>query len=771
MTDSIFKQIGAVVGAAVTDLNNRVDHIEITNNLGIPIIDEGGIGVIDTSIVPSTNVTYDLGSPTKMWKDIYVGPGSLYVNGQKVLQDNSGTITISADLDQNVQIKTSGSGDIEFYPSGTGVLQMKGTVSLLAGTNLTTSDGQPINCPAGFSNLTIQNLTVTGTTTTVNTENVSIADNILTLNSNVIGTPSENAGIEVERGDENNAKILYNETLDAWQFTNDGSTYLTLGNVEDHEHTIYDISGLQTALDNKVDDSQVLTNVPVGAVFTDTVYTHPATHSISEVDGLQLTLDGKLSIIGNAATASKLITARTISLTGDVTGSAIFDGSGNISISTTASGGGATVLNDLTDVDLTTTTPVEGSYLRYDGTKWVPVDENIGSIKVLTPGITNPIIGATLELSLFSASTTVFQSVGNDIHESTDWQISTDISFNNIIFESLNDATNKESINLSNIGLSPDTQYYIRVKHNGLYDNDENWSAIVNFKLFVDGEQIYTTPGTYSWECPSGVTNVSVVCIGGGGSGWLQDSYAGGGGGGGLGWKNNITVIPGNLYTVVVGTGGSRPLSYSDTNCGNGPGEDSFFIDTFTVKGGGGLRGERVLSYTVSPDNGGTFVGDGGGKGGSGGANYVYCGGGGGAGGYIGYGGNANVCTGSAALESGTLAGSAEPGSGGGGAGGGGYSEYTAGSGGGVGLFGVGIDGAGGINYHNDGGGGYGGSGGTDAAQDPYNGYTSTYNTPGLFGGGSGGSDNTTYKEVAAGASGAVRIIWGNGRSFPSNAN
>ena len=43
-------------------------------------------------------------------------------------------------------------------------------------------------------------------------------------------------------------------------------------------HSISEVSGLQTALDNKVDDSQVLTNVPAGALFTDTVYTHPATH-------------------------------------------------------------------------------------------------------------------------------------------------------------------------------------------------------------------------------------------------------------------------------------------------------------------------------------------------------------------------------------------------------------------------------------------------------------------------------------------------------------
>ncbi len=58
--------------------------------------------------------------------------------------------------------------------------------------------------------------------------------------------------------------------------------------------TIQQTDGLQDALDAKVDDSQVLTNVPANAVFTDTVYTHPANHAISVITGLQAALDGKV---------------------------------------------------------------------------------------------------------------------------------------------------------------------------------------------------------------------------------------------------------------------------------------------------------------------------------------------------------------------------------------------------------------------------------------------------------------------------------------------
>ena len=67
------------------------------------------------------------------------------------------------------------------------------------------------------------------------------------------------------------------------------------------------------------------------------------------------------------------------------------------------------------------------------------------------------------------------------------------------------------------------------------------------------GQQAYTTAGTYSWVAPSGVTSVSVVTVGGGAGGSLWGS----GGGGALAYTNNITVVPGNSYSVIVGANGA----------------------------------------------------------------------------------------------------------------------------------------------------------------------------------------------------------------------
>lgn len=68
--------------------------------------------------------------------------------------------------------------------------------------------------------LSVTNLVVSGTSTTVNTETISLADNIITLNSNYTGsTPSENAGIEIERGTLDNVQLNWDESDDDWEFT------------------------------------------------------------------------------------------------------------------------------------------------------------------------------------------------------------------------------------------------------------------------------------------------------------------------------------------------------------------------------------------------------------------------------------------------------------------------------------------------------------------------------------------------------------------------
>lgn len=104
--------------------------------------------------------------------------------------------------------------------------------------------------------------------------------------------------------------LVWNQATQEWinaqQSGSGGGTWGSItGNLADQ-------TDLQNALDGKVDDAQVLTDVPLGAVFTDTIYTHPAEHAIAEITGLQTALDEKhniadghiLSLAGNGITPS-----------------------------------------------------------------------------------------------------------------------------------------------------------------------------------------------------------------------------------------------------------------------------------------------------------------------------------------------------------------------------------------------------------------------------------------------------------------------------------
>ena len=271
-------------------------------------------------------------------------------------------------------------------------------------------------------------------------------------------------------------------------------------------------------------------------------------------------------------------------------------------------------------------------------------------------------------------------------------------------------------------GLTYATNYLIRLRVRGAGAGWSEWSAEIGFSAVVPaGEAVFTVPGRHEWTVPAGVTSVSVVCIGGGGAG----SGGSGGGGGGLRWLNNIAVTPGAQVAVVVGAGGRAASS--------GNGGSSSFAASLTAYGGTGSSGP--------PGRGGSGTNGRGGRGGNGGS-----GGGGGAGGYTGNGGDGGASTGG--------------GGAGGAGGGGGEVSSDGGGGGGVGIYGQGRDGSGGSTSGGGGGDGSGGQAGQDLSQG---------SKGGAYGGGGGDNPHVT-PNGGDGGSGAVRIIWGPGRSFPNNA-
>jgi hypothetical protein len=176
----------------------------------------------------------------------------------------SSSLTIAAD---------SGSNDT--VTVGTDTLTFAGTSNEIETTvsNNQIQIGLPNNVTVGGNLIISGNLTVSGTTTTVNTETINLADNIILLNSNATGTPSENSGIEVERGDSTNVSLRWNEGSDIWEYTKDGSNFKTIQSIQESTFAanVGDGSATSYAVDHNLGSRDVIVQLYDASSY-DTVY-------------------------------------------------------------------------------------------------------------------------------------------------------------------------------------------------------------------------------------------------------------------------------------------------------------------------------------------------------------------------------------------------------------------------------------------------------------------------------------------------------------------
>ena len=137
-------------------------------------------------------------------------------------------ITISQPDNVTVAANLTVSGSTAATSTGSGAFVLTGGAGI--GGNTYIGGNLHVSGTTNLGDATINNLTVSGTTTSINTTTLNVNDNIVILNNDVTGSPTENAGIEIERGTSNNVLIRWNETNDQWEWSDDGSIYTPFAN-------------------------------------------------------------------------------------------------------------------------------------------------------------------------------------------------------------------------------------------------------------------------------------------------------------------------------------------------------------------------------------------------------------------------------------------------------------------------------------------------------------------------------------------------------------
>jgi len=150
-------------------------------------------GNITGALLPSANVTYNLGSATQRWKDLYLSGSTIYLGAAgELTTDNSGALTLNANLTTTANVNSGNVSTGNITATGTATVTsnlIAGNVYANSGTigaskltgSLTTAAQANVTSVGRLTDLTVGNSTVYSSfgNGTITSNSVSVAGNIL----------------------------------------------------------------------------------------------------------------------------------------------------------------------------------------------------------------------------------------------------------------------------------------------------------------------------------------------------------------------------------------------------------------------------------------------------------------------------------------------------------------------------------------------------------------------------------------------------------------
>jgi hypothetical protein len=252
-----------IANTGVTSVLGTANEVEVSASAGAVTISLPGTinasttGNANTATTLATARTISLGGDlsgsasfngsTDITINATVGANSVALG-----TDTTGDYVAGATAGTGINVSGSGGEGSTLTISNTGVTSVTGTaneVTVSASAGAVTI-GLPDDVTIGGSLVVTGDLTVSGSTTYLNTATLQVEDNKVVLNSGATGTPTIDAGIEVERGDAPNAELFWDESEGKWTASNGSASYAL--SLVGHTHTSSDITNFQEAVEDVV---------------------------------------------------------------------------------------------------------------------------------------------------------------------------------------------------------------------------------------------------------------------------------------------------------------------------------------------------------------------------------------------------------------------------------------------------------------------------------------------------------------------------------------
>jgi hypothetical protein len=247
------------VNSQEVDLGSSITltSANIGENTNLYYTDERVDDRVNALLVAGTNITttyddsagtYTINSSGKTQEEIEDIVNGLVVGGTNITStydDAAGTLTLAGLSDSAIQGKitvTDAGGDGSLAYSGgtityTGPSASETRAHLSAGTGVTYSGGafsigQAVATSSNvtFADLVVSgNLTVNGATSTVSSTNTTMTDSLIELGNGTTGSPAGDAGIVIERGDESNVFMGWDDSASSFAFGTTTATGASTG--------------------------------------------------------------------------------------------------------------------------------------------------------------------------------------------------------------------------------------------------------------------------------------------------------------------------------------------------------------------------------------------------------------------------------------------------------------------------------------------------------------------------------------------------------------